>query len=339
MEMHELTIKRREATGKGVAKRLRRAGEVPAILYGGAKPEPVLVDPKAVLKMIHGREGTTQLLTLKFDGEAGGGRRMAIIRDLQFDPVTEHLLHVDLQEVSGDRTITVRVAVRPVGEPGAGGARGAQAKGGGGPGTKRRKEAKEAREGGKREVGEPAPGAPRGGGAGDPGGGVPGPPPQRGPAGPRSPRPDAQAPLAPRGPGPHGPRPVAGRDGPPREAPRVHERVRSRRRPSAPAPRRRTGRPRPGLRRHRPPPRRGPHAHEGEPRRSQRRALGHRGARHLGDPARQGGYRASRPEGGRRRPRAHRVRAGRAPRDRRRRRRGGGARARPPRIARPGARR
>src|SRR3989449_9344961 len=117
MEMQELTIKRREATGKAVAKRLRRAGEVPAILYGGAKPEPVLVDPKAVLKMIHGREGTTQLLTLKFDGEAGGGRRMAIIRDLQFDPVTEHLLHVDLQEVSGDRTITVRVAVRPVGEP------------------------------------------------------------------------------------------------------------------------------------------------------------------------------------------------------------------------------
>ena len=117
MDMQELTIKRREATGKAVAKRLRRAGEVPAILYGGAKPEPVLVDPKAVLKMIHGREGTTQLLTLKFDGEAGGGRRMAIIRDLQFDPVTEHLLHVDLQEVSGDRTITVRVAVRPVGEP------------------------------------------------------------------------------------------------------------------------------------------------------------------------------------------------------------------------------
>src|SRR5256885_12125075 len=117
MEMQELTIKAREATGKAVAKRLRRAGEVPPTFYGGSKPEPVLVDPKAVLKMIHGREGTTQLLTLKFDGEAGGGRRMAIIRDLQFDPVTEHLLHVDLQEVSGDRTITVRVAVRPVGEP------------------------------------------------------------------------------------------------------------------------------------------------------------------------------------------------------------------------------
>ena len=116
MEMQELTIKRREATGKQVAKRLRREGVAPAILYGGAKAEPITVDPKAVLRMIHGREGTTQLLTLKFDGEKGGGTRMAIIRDLQFDPVTEDLVHVDLQEVAADRAITVRVAVRPVGE-------------------------------------------------------------------------------------------------------------------------------------------------------------------------------------------------------------------------------
>ncbi|MGH7276130.1 MAG: 50S ribosomal protein L25 [Candidatus Rokuibacteriota bacterium] len=116
MELQELTITRREATGKQVAKRLRREGRVPAILYGGAKAEPVTLDPKAILRMIHGREGTTQLLTLRFDGEKAGGGRMAIIRDLQFDPVSDDLVHVDLQEVAADRAITVRVAVRPVGE-------------------------------------------------------------------------------------------------------------------------------------------------------------------------------------------------------------------------------
>jgi large subunit ribosomal protein L25 len=114
MQMQELTIKRREGIGKQLAKRLRREGTVPAILYGGARNEPVTVDPRAVLKMIAGHEGTTQLLTLKFDGE--GGTRMAIIRAMQFDPVTEHLLHVDLQEVSADKPITVRVAVHPLGE-------------------------------------------------------------------------------------------------------------------------------------------------------------------------------------------------------------------------------
>src|SRR5882724_6009983 len=116
MAMQELTIKRRTATGKEVAKRLRREGAVPAVLYDGQKAETVTVDPKAVLRMIHGHEGTTQLLMLKFDGEAGNGARLAIIRELQFDPVTEQLLHVDLQEVSVDRAITVHVTVRPVGE-------------------------------------------------------------------------------------------------------------------------------------------------------------------------------------------------------------------------------
>jgi large subunit ribosomal protein L25 len=114
MPMQELTIKRREGTGKQFAKRLRRQGVVPAILYGGAKNEPVTVDPKSVLRMIAGHAGTTQLLTVKMDGE--GGSRLAIIRAMQFDPVSENLIHVDLQEVSADKPITVRVAVRPVGE-------------------------------------------------------------------------------------------------------------------------------------------------------------------------------------------------------------------------------
>jgi large subunit ribosomal protein L25 len=114
--MRELTIKRRDGSGKGYAKRLRREGVVPAVLYDGKKAESVTVDPKVVLRMIHGHEGTTQLLTLKFDGENGNGARMAIIRDLQFDPVTDLLLHVDLQEVAADRAITVRVAVRAIGE-------------------------------------------------------------------------------------------------------------------------------------------------------------------------------------------------------------------------------
>jgi large subunit ribosomal protein L25 len=114
MAMPELMIKRREGTGKQVAKRLRREGVVPAVLYGGAKPEAVTVDPKSVLRIIHGHEGSTQLLSLTFEG--ADGTRMAIIRDLQFDPVSERLLHVDLQEVTADRAITVRVAVHPVGE-------------------------------------------------------------------------------------------------------------------------------------------------------------------------------------------------------------------------------
>ena len=114
MEMRELTIRKRESTGKGPARRLRAAGQVPATLYGGASPVNVAVTPKDVLRLIHGHEGSTQLFRVTFEGTTDA--KMAIIRDMQFDPVSESLLHVDLQEVAMDRAIQVTVAVHHVGE-------------------------------------------------------------------------------------------------------------------------------------------------------------------------------------------------------------------------------
>jgi large subunit ribosomal protein L25 len=114
MDMRELTIQKRAGVGKGEAKRLRRAGQVPAILYGVAEPMNIAVQPKDIYRLVHGHEGSTQLLRVSFadSGEA----RMAIIRDLQYDPVSENLVHVDFQEVAMDRPIQVSVAVRHVGE-------------------------------------------------------------------------------------------------------------------------------------------------------------------------------------------------------------------------------
>ena len=114
MEMRQLTIRRREGVGKGRAKRLRRGGEVPAILYGGAQPVNIAVTPQDIYRLIHGHEGSTQLLRVSFADS--GESRMAIIRDLQYDPVSEDLVHVDLQEVAMDQAIQVSVAVHHVGE-------------------------------------------------------------------------------------------------------------------------------------------------------------------------------------------------------------------------------
>jgi large subunit ribosomal protein L25 len=114
MEMRELTIKKRDGVGKGPAKRLRRSGQVPAILYGGAAPVSIAVTPKDILRLIHGHEGSTQLFRVSFEGSRDA--KMAIIRDMQFDPVSESLIHVDLQEVAMDRAIQVSVAIHHVGE-------------------------------------------------------------------------------------------------------------------------------------------------------------------------------------------------------------------------------
>jgi large subunit ribosomal protein L25 len=114
MDTRALTIEQRDQTGKGAAKRLRRAGRVPAILYGGPAPVTVALDPRDIYRLIHGHEGGTQLLQVSFAG--GGDTRMAIIRDMQFDPVSEDLIHVDLQEVAMDKPIQVAVPLRHVGE-------------------------------------------------------------------------------------------------------------------------------------------------------------------------------------------------------------------------------
>jgi large subunit ribosomal protein L25 len=114
MDITELTIRTREGAGKAHAKRLRRAGQVPAVLYGGAQPVNVAVAPRDIDRLTRGHEGSTQLLSVTFADS--GQSRMAIIRDLQYDPVSEELIHVDLQEVAMDRPIQVSVAVHHVGE-------------------------------------------------------------------------------------------------------------------------------------------------------------------------------------------------------------------------------
>ena len=114
MDMRELTIQKREGVGKGDAKRLRRAGQVPAILYGGTQPVNIAVAPRDIYRLVRGHEGSTQLLRVSFADS--GESRMAIIRDIQYDPVSEDLVHVDLQEVAMDRPLQVSVAVHHVGE-------------------------------------------------------------------------------------------------------------------------------------------------------------------------------------------------------------------------------
>jgi large subunit ribosomal protein L25 len=114
MEIRELTVERRDGRGKGAAKRLRREGRVPAILYGAvAEPLALSVTPKEVQRALHARAGGV-LVNVRLPGEPEP--RTAVVRDLQFHPVLETLLHVDLQAVRMDEEITVEVPVHVVGE-------------------------------------------------------------------------------------------------------------------------------------------------------------------------------------------------------------------------------
>jgi large subunit ribosomal protein L25 len=115
MEIRELTVERRDGRGKGAARRLRRAGRVPAVLYGAvAEPLALSVAPKDVQRVLHARAAGGVLVNVRLPGEPEP--RTAVVRDLQFHPVLETLLHVDLQAVRMDEEITVEVPVHVVGE-------------------------------------------------------------------------------------------------------------------------------------------------------------------------------------------------------------------------------
>jgi large subunit ribosomal protein L25 len=118
MEKVELKATLRESSGKGVARSLRRQGAIPAVLYSAGKSTLLAMNSKELLlKLGKGRrEGV--LLALQIEGKAADqGERMAILREMQWDPVDGALLHIDLFEVSMDKPIRVQAPLKLMGTP------------------------------------------------------------------------------------------------------------------------------------------------------------------------------------------------------------------------------
>ena len=111
----------RDSFGKNEARRTRRDGRVPAVVYGatgegGGSPETtaIAVDPRALLKILHSESGANTLISLKL---AGAGDARVLIKEYQLDPVTHAVLHADFYRVRMDRTIHVTIPVTVKGEP------------------------------------------------------------------------------------------------------------------------------------------------------------------------------------------------------------------------------
>lgn len=104
----------REEFGKNAARRMRRAGRIPAVLYGGGGPAiSVTVDPHQISQILVSEAGHNALFTLEIRGRAPA---RVMIRDWTVDPVHGHLLHVDLVRVAKDTTLKVKVPIHVTGE-------------------------------------------------------------------------------------------------------------------------------------------------------------------------------------------------------------------------------
>ena len=104
----------RSDRGKNAARRLRRTGQVPGVLYGGSGESVALaVNAKKVAGILRSESGHNTIFKVKL----GGQQQSAIVKDWQVDPVTGSLLHVDLLRIAMDVRMRVKVPVHTFGEP------------------------------------------------------------------------------------------------------------------------------------------------------------------------------------------------------------------------------
>jgi len=112
MEQVILEARRRTPGTKGAARRSRREGLVPGVVYGhGLAPTPIAVEARTLANLLRHHHSGNVLFDLTVDGEAAGEYK-AIVKELQADPVSDELLSVDFQWVSLTESVHVVVPVR-----------------------------------------------------------------------------------------------------------------------------------------------------------------------------------------------------------------------------------
>ena len=111
----DLTVAVREQVGKGAARSMRRAGKIPAVLYGQGECLLLTVNPEELVKILKSHAGSTALISLTVNGAQSKQDRTALLRDYQIDPVTGAVLHADLFEISMSKPIRVRVPIKVTG--------------------------------------------------------------------------------------------------------------------------------------------------------------------------------------------------------------------------------
>jgi large subunit ribosomal protein L25 len=100
---------------KNAARRVRVAGQIPAVIYGAGEPAvAVAVDPKQILRILHSESGHNTIFDLEV---AGSSKTKAMIVDWQFEPIKSSLIHIDLKRIALDKVIRVSVPVQLQGVP------------------------------------------------------------------------------------------------------------------------------------------------------------------------------------------------------------------------------
>jgi len=115
MEINELKARLRKDTGKGVARKLRKDGLVPAIFYG-PKSEPILlaVNSSDLIKLLKGKEENVFINLIIENGQKI--EKFTLIKELQIEPVSRKFRHVDFYEIDMEHAMTLDVPIHFTGD-------------------------------------------------------------------------------------------------------------------------------------------------------------------------------------------------------------------------------
>jgi large subunit ribosomal protein L25 len=110
-----LNVAARAQTGRSASRRVRKANQIPAILYGKhTNPEALSIDAPEFVRLLKSVSGRALLIEL--NRKDSTSKALSFLQEVQRDPITDKFLHVDLQEVKADEKLEIRVPVSVTGE-------------------------------------------------------------------------------------------------------------------------------------------------------------------------------------------------------------------------------
>ncbi len=101
----EVSATSRKAQGTGASRRLRKAGRVPGVVYGGAEAEMIDVDHNKLFHALRNEAFHASILTLDVDGK----KQQVLLRDFHMHPFRQQVMHIDFQRVQADKKIHMKV--------------------------------------------------------------------------------------------------------------------------------------------------------------------------------------------------------------------------------------
>ena len=112
MLQQDMAASLRHDFGKGATRQLRKNGYVPAILYGGKRePVPLALETKTLTRDLLKFHGHNVVLSLDIEGDKSKKKHYVLIKDIQTDPITDSVLHVDFLEIELDKEIIMEVPI------------------------------------------------------------------------------------------------------------------------------------------------------------------------------------------------------------------------------------